>query len=262
MVVATGLFSQPRIPDWAVAPTFSGRVLHSSGYRDPADFVGRSVMVVGSGSSGMEIAHQLAVGGADKVRLAVRTPPNILLREINGKPGDLLAPLFLRLPTRLGDRLGFALQRRLVGDLTAHGRPSPTRGMMSRRKEDGTGPAVVDREVLDAICTGAIECVPAVTGLDGDVVVLADGRRVAADTVILATGYGTGLSSLVGELGVLNEQGLPLDDSGDEVAPGLRFVGYVFRPGLTGLVGRIARRVARDISRDIAREGGARSVRR
>ena len=37
--------------------------------------------MVGPGSSGMEIAHELADGGAAKVWLAVRTPPNILLRQ-------------------------------------------------------------------------------------------------------------------------------------------------------------------------------------
>ncbi|AGF72963.1 flavin-containing monooxygenase [Corynebacterium halotolerans] len=254
VVIATGLFNRPRIPGWAREPGFDGEVLHSSAYRDAADFAGRSVVVVGAGSSGMEIAHQLATGGARAVRLAVRTPPNILLRELNGLPGDLPAPLLFHLPTALADRLVFAVQRRIVGDLSGYGLPRPTRGMMSRQKENGAGPAVVDREVIDAIRGGAIECVPAVTALDGDTVVLADGRHVTADAVILATGYDTGLPDLVAGLDVLDERGLPLDCTGGEVAPGLRFVGYVYRPGLTGYVGKIARRVAREIATRSAKE--------
>ncbi|MGP6173238.1 flavin-containing monooxygenase [Corynebacterium sp. A21] len=249
VVVATGLFNRPRIPGWATEPGFRGEVLHSSAYQGPTDFTGRSVLVVGAGSSGMEIAHQLAKGGAAKVRLAVRTPPNILLREINGLPGDLPAPLVLRLPTRLADRLGFALQRRMVGDLSGYGLPNPTRGIKSQQKAaDGTGPAVVDREVIDAIRSGTIECVPAVTGLDGDSVIVADGRYLPTDAVVLATGYGPGLDDFIDYPDVLDERGLPRDCTGGEVAPGLRFVGYVYRPGLTGYVGRIARRVAREIA--------------
>ena len=44
------------------------------------------MLVVGPGCSGMEIAYDLAEGGARKVRLAVRTPPNILIRSPMGPP--------------------------------------------------------------------------------------------------------------------------------------------------------------------------------
>ena len=248
VVVATGALNRPKLPAWATGDAFDGEVLHSSAYRNPAPFAGRTVLVAGAGTSGMEIAHQLAAGGARRVLLAVRTPPNILLRELHGLPGDLPVPLLLRLPDALVDRLLFALQRRTVGDLSAYGLPRPAEGAMASIRRRGVTPAIVDAEVLDDIRGGAIECVPAVAGLDGDSVLLAGGRREPADAVIVATGYRTGLEDLVGGLGVLDERGLPRDGTGREVAPGLRFVGYVFRPGLTGYVGTIAKRVAREIA--------------
>ena len=88
VVVATGQHHTPLIPQWPGADGFSGKLMHSSAYRNPARFQGNRVLVVGSGSSGMEIAHDLATGGADKVWLAVRTAPNILLRSL---PGGLSA---------------------------------------------------------------------------------------------------------------------------------------------------------------------------
>ncbi|MEX5302634.1 flavin-containing monooxygenase [Kocuria sabuli] len=248
VVVATGALNRPRLPGWATGDAFSGEVVHSSAYRNPAPFAGRTVVVAGAATSGMEIAHQLAVGGAGRVLLAVRTPPNILLRELNGVPGDLPVPLLLHLPDALVDRLLSALQRRTVGDLSSYGLPRPTEGVMAAIRARGVTPAIVDPEVLDDIRGGAIECVPAVVGLDGDDVLLADGRRVPADAVIAATGYRTGLEDLVGGLGVLDEHGMPRDGTGRELAPGLRFVGYVHRPGLTGYVGKIAKRVAREIA--------------
>lgn len=248
VVVATGALNRPKLPAWATENAFDGEVLHSSAYRNPAPFAGRTVVVAGAGTSGMEIAHQLAAGGARRVLLAVRTPPNILLRELNGLPGDLPVPLLLHLPDALVDRLLFALQRRTIGDLSAYGLPRPAEGAMASIRSRGVTPAIVDAEVLDEIRSEAIECVPAVVRLDGDSVLLAGGRRESADAVIAATGYRTGLEDLVGDLGVLDDRGLPLDGTGREVAPGLRFVGYVFRPGLTGYVGKIAKRVAREIA--------------
>jgi cation diffusion facilitator CzcD-associated flavoprotein CzcO len=65
VVVATGMMHTPFLPSWP--GEFPGKVLHSSRYRNPAPFAGRRVLVVGSGSSGMEIAHDLATGGVAKV---------------------------------------------------------------------------------------------------------------------------------------------------------------------------------------------------
>ena len=92
VIVATGLEQTPVVPDWPGRETFEGEVIHSSAYRNPAAFEGQRVLVVGPGSSGLQIAWELAESTADKVWLAVRTPPNIFLRQGPGPvPGDLRA---------------------------------------------------------------------------------------------------------------------------------------------------------------------------
>lgn len=259
VVVATGIYHSPKLPGWATSTPFAGRLLHAAEYRSPAQFAGQDVLVVGAGSTGMEIAHELAVGGARRVRIAIRRPPTLLLRTLGGLPADLPVPLFLRLPTRLVDAMMRGMQRVTVGDLSAHGLPLPTEGPFTRLKVDGTGTAVIDNVVLTAIRDGRIECVAAVSGLDPDGAVLADGSRADVDAIILATGYTTGLEDLVGHLGVLDGIGMPLDRTGGELAPGLRFVGYVLRPGITGYVSTIARRVSREIAADVAAELPARA---
>ena len=61
--------------------------------------------------------------------------------------------------------------------------------------------------------------------------------------MIAATGYRTALEPLVGELGVLDEQGAPLVQG---LPPGLHFVGYqVTLGGTFRLVGIEARQLAR-----------------
>ncbi len=62
VVVATGPFQNPSIPP--VVPRNTGVVqLHSSQYRNPAQLVPGAVMVVGAGSSGVQIADELARAG-------------------------------------------------------------------------------------------------------------------------------------------------------------------------------------------------------
>jgi cation diffusion facilitator CzcD-associated flavoprotein CzcO len=63
-----------------------GTLVRSSACRAAAPHRGRDVLVVGSGSSAAELAVDLVEGGAGRVRIAVRTPPNIVRRDTLGFP--------------------------------------------------------------------------------------------------------------------------------------------------------------------------------
>jgi len=63
VVVATGAYSRPRIPDSSALLSRSIQQVHSSGYRRPEDVIGDRVLVVGFGTSGIEIAIELAAAG-------------------------------------------------------------------------------------------------------------------------------------------------------------------------------------------------------
>ncbi|MGV0788299.1 NAD(P)/FAD-dependent oxidoreductase [Mycolicibacterium sp. XJ2] len=252
VVVATGIFNQPALPDWAAGDRFAGRVVHAAQYRNADPFYGERVLIAGAGSSGLEIAYELSRSGCREVLLAVRTPPNILLREVGGLPFDLPMPLFLRLPARLVDKMLLVVQRGIIGDLSDFGFSKPPEGPIAGLKRRGAGTAIVDRQVIDAIRDRSLRVVAAVDGLQPDGAVLADGTTVQVDTIVAATGYRTGLDAMVSHLGVLEQRGMPRDGRGGEVLPGLRFVGYVYRPGLTRFVGTLARRVADDIAAQLA----------
>ena len=158
VVVANGNQHTPRIPEWP--GEFMGEVLHSSAYRNPGPYQGKNVLVVGGGSSGMEIAHDLATGGAAKVWLAVRTPPNIMLRSLpGGLPGDLVSLPLYRAPVRIADAISRAARRKNLGDLSEFGLPIPEEGVFSRVKRLDQVPSLVDMDVIDAIRDGSIEVV-------------------------------------------------------------------------------------------------------
>ena len=252
MVVATGYEGVPEIPQWPGRADFTGQLLHSSEYRNPQPFLNRSVLVVGPGCSGMEIAYDLAAGGAKKVWLSVRTPPNIVLRQGPGPlPGDLIAKALLHAPVRFADAFARFGRRMDVGDLSEYGLPVPEEGVFARLHRLGVVPSIVDREVIDAIKAGEIEIVRGVESLDGTDVVLAEGARIEPEVVISATGYRRGLEPLVGHLGGLDAMGVPRHQGGQAPAPALRFIGYTARPAALGYMGKQAREAAKAIASEL-----------
>jgi len=139
-----------------------------------------------------------------------------------------------------------------VGSLDAYGLPVPEEGVFTRQARLGVAPAIVDVEVIDAIKARRIEVVRGVESLDQTGVRLVGGARIEPDVVICATGYLRRLEPLVGHLGVLGERGIPRVVGEHPAAGGLRFIGYVPRPGALGYMGREAKRAAKAIARELA----------
>jgi hypothetical protein len=146
-----------------------------------------------------------------------------------------------------------AVQRLFVGDLTRHGLPAAPHGLVAQMRATGVTPTI-DVGLVKQLRAGRVTPVAALERFEGSDVVLASGDRVAPDAVIAATGYSTGLLSVAGHLGVLDEQGRPLVHGRRTApsAPGLRFVGLT-NP-LKGLLFQIsldARAVARAVAREL-----------
>jgi putative flavoprotein involved in K+ transport len=230
-IVATGHDRRPFMPDWPGVDSYEGRRLHGASYRNSRPFIGSDVLVVGAGNTASDIATDLARGGAARVRISIRTPPNIFPRRFYGMHAQRGAILGEVLPT-VGDSIGFILQRRLYGDLANYGLPRPRHGMHLHFRLSGHGP-MVDDGFVEMVKSGAIEVLPAVAGFDAKGVWLLDGSRVQPDTVITATGYVRDLQELVGHLGVLSANGAPLVNGSvcSARAPGLHFIGFVRKMG-------------------------------
>jgi putative flavoprotein involved in K+ transport len=226
VVIAAGYNHTPHIPEWPGRDAFAGDLLHSASYKNPERFRGLHVLVVGTGNSGAEIAVDLIEGGAASVRIAVRTPPNIVKREVGGLATQRLGIALRHLPAAIVDPIARLVQRLTVGDLTAYGLPPSPRGTYSRARE-GQIP-ILDVGLIDAIKSRRVTFVPAVRAFDGRDVVLEGGGRIQPDAVVAATGYLRALESLVGHLGVLDARGLPLAHGAKTHAgaPGMYFIGY------------------------------------
>jgi putative flavoprotein involved in K+ transport len=253
VVIATGYNKHPHLPDWPGLDSYTGDLIHSGDYKNADPYVGKNVLVVGTGNSGAEICVDLIESGAGHVQMSVRTPPTVMLRDRAGMPGQAFGVLFRYMPAPLMDRTWPLIQKTGVGDLSKHGVPLPPPGAYSKFLRDDVTP-ILDVGWVPALKQGKVEIVAAVERFDGDDVVLADSSRIQPDAVIAGTGFTRGLEPLVGELGLIEPvKGRPIVHGAETHpnAPGVHFIGYT-NP-ISGMFREIAidaKRIAKSIARN------------
>jgi cation diffusion facilitator CzcD-associated flavoprotein CzcO/uncharacterized protein YcgI (DUF1989 family) len=75
VVVATGHFSIPNVPEFPGFSHFGGRVLHAHDFRDALEFKGKDVLIVGASYSAEDIGSQCYKYGARSITSCYRTNP-------------------------------------------------------------------------------------------------------------------------------------------------------------------------------------------
>jgi putative flavoprotein involved in K+ transport len=251
LVVATGFNREPFLPEWPGREGFTGEILHSAAYRNPSSYRDKDVLIVGTGNSGAEIAVDLVEGRARQVMISVRTPPNILRRDVAGFPSQVVGVLIRRLPVRMVDRIAAVMQRITVGDLAAYGMPAPAAGLYTRANQDSI--PILDVGLIRLLKKRRVRVVAALEAFEGGDVLLSDGTTLRPDAVIAATGFRRGLEDLVGEFGLVGPTGRPVvhGDRTHPNAPNLYFIGFT-NPisGNLRELGIDARRIARAVTRE------------
>jgi cation diffusion facilitator CzcD-associated flavoprotein CzcO len=244
VIIASGIAGWPQRADWPGQDSFGGRLLHSSEYANAMPFASQRVLVVGFGNSGGEIAMDLANAGID-VSVSVRSPVNILPRELFGMSMMTWAILQRPLPYRLMDALNTPLLRLVIGDLAKLGLRKSPKGPLAQIIEDRKIP-VLDIGTVDLIRGGKIKVRAGVERIARPQVEFADGTTAPFDVIIEATGYRPDLRSLLPDhLDALDESFGPKICGGPTAYPGLFFCGHI--PVATGQLREIgieARRIA------------------
>lgn len=264
VVIATGANRIPVIPEWEGKSTFTGKIIHSSQFKNARDYAGKHVLVVGSGNSSAEIASRLAEHAAS-VTMSVRTPPQILPKSIYGIPLIGIGVWTRRLPMAWVDGLLALLRRTMIGDLSAYGLPSPTMPMSKQYAINNVVP-ILYRPFVDDVRAGRIKIVGTIQKISGkDVEVLSTVSTtqqqnettitLQPDVIVAGTGFRTGFSKLIQVPGITDEKDRPKVASDQEFsgAPRLYFIGQV-NP-LSGQLneirqeaGKIARKLHKQLS--------------
>jgi putative flavoprotein involved in K+ transport len=193
VAVATGPFQVPFTPPAAQRLDDSVTQLHSAGYRNPGALPAGSVLVVGGGNSGFQIAEELAA--TRRVDLSIATKLPALPQRLGGK--DLfwwltrLRLMHVAVDSRLGRRM--SSREFIIGS--------------SRRRLKAAG----------------VRFRPAVASADGRTVRFADGSSLDAGIVIWATGYRSDHSWI--RIPGLARDGQVAHRRGVTEVPGLYFLG-------------------------------------
>lgn len=221
LVVATGPFQTPDVPELAERLSPEVFQTHSTGYRTPTAVPQGTVLVVGGGNTGFQIAKELSA--TNRVYLSVGSRQTPLPQRLLGR--DLFWWLTT---TRLFDisvdsRLGRKLQHRdtLIGS-------SPR----ELRKRYG------------------VELKPRVVDAEARTVRFADGGGLDIDAVIWATGYRPDYSWI--DLPVFDPDGQARHRRGVTDVPGFYFLGLTWQhtrgSALLGWVNEDAEYVARQVA--------------
>jgi cation diffusion facilitator CzcD-associated flavoprotein CzcO len=167
VVNATGTWTRPFVPRYPGQELFRGRQLHTVDYRSADEFAGKHVVVVGGGASATQLLGEISkVTGTTWV---TRRPP--VWRE---GPFDEDA-----------GRRAVALVEAAVREGR---RPGSVVGV--------TGLLVSTPYIRDALDRGVLERLPMFDRMTADGVAWDDGRFVAADVVLWATGFRAAVSHL------------------------------------------------------------------
>jgi putative flavoprotein involved in K+ transport len=234
VVVATGAYQAPRIPEYAAELDPDVVQLHSSEYRNVSQLREGPVLVVGAGNSGAEIAVEAAQGhptwlsGRDTGQEPVR--PGSWSDRLLTPPFWFLLSHVLTVRTPIG--------RKAKQQLTNRGLP------LARVRR---------RHLIQA----GVERVPRVAGARDGLPMLADGEVLDVANVVWCTGFVSDFGWI--DVPAFGRDGEPLHDRGVvRSEPGLYFIGLFFlsagSSSLIGGVGRDARRIAGHIA---SRPGGA-----
>ncbi|KUM25015.1 potassium transporter [Mesorhizobium loti] len=73
VIVASGHFSTPNVPEFPGFDTFNGRILHAHDFRDAREFIGQDILIVGTSYSAEDIGSQCWKYGCKSVTVSHRT---------------------------------------------------------------------------------------------------------------------------------------------------------------------------------------------
>ena len=208
LVVACGRLSEPRFPDVPGMQQFQGPSFHSAAWESSFDPRGRSITVVGSGASSVQLVPHLAQT-AKHVTVLQRTAPYIVPRNDHGY-GTAERRMFHRIPEAmdaLRARLfwkqeeGFAARAlipeqleaarvRALGHLSTQVHDAGLLTQLTPKYELGCKRVLLSDTYYPALQEPNVTLVSsALERVEAHALVAADGTRVKADAIIYATGF-------------------------------------------------------------------------
>ncbi|WBB70685.1 NAD(P)-binding domain-containing protein [Micromonospora sp. WMMD812] len=197
LINATGTWSRPFWPHYPGRSSFRGRQLHTADYRGPDEFAGRRVVVVGAGTSAVQLLGEISAVAADTTWVS-RRPPDF--RDIEFGPEHARAAVAL------------------VEERVRTGRPPSS--------VVGVTGLPVTPEVRRLREQGVLDRLPMFDRITPDGVAWADGRFVPADVILWCTGFRAALDHLAPLRLRAPGGGITMDGTRVVADPRIHLIGY------------------------------------
>lgn len=248
LVMATGAYGRPRSININGIGTFTGKVLHSQDYTTASDYPGQRVLVVGFGNSACEIAIDLCEKGLSPA-MSVRSPVNVIPRDVMGIPVLELSILLRRLKPSYADWISKPLVDLLIGDITSLGLRRKPYGPLEQIQREAAAP-VLDIGTIRLIRQGRIKIYGAIDRVEGERVYFKDGQTAAFDVIVAGIGYYRDYAEIVDvDKERFEDLRKPVDRQQFFGKDGLYFCGYWVSPtGQIREIGMDAQKIAQHIA--------------
>jgi len=247
IIMATGTFSKPKPLDFPGLETFPGPAIHSSQYKTGETYRGKNVLVVGFGNSACEIAIDLYEQGAFPT-MAVRSPVNIVPRDLLGIPILQISTLLTPLSPNIADRLSKPAIQWAVGNIESLGLQRQAYGALEQIARDMKAP-VLDIGTIDHIRKGHIKIQKDIGHIDHNTIHFKNATHGNFDAIIAGIGFFQDHAGIVQvHESRFEDLDLPVRKQRHFGEQGLYFCGYWISP--TGQIREIAgdaKRIARHI---------------
>lgn len=237
VIISTGVNRVPNRPEWPGQEKFKGSITHSVSYKNPRPYLGKSVLVVGMGNTGAEVALDLSEQGVDTY-ISVRHPISVVPRDLNGRPVQVTSKQLAKLPLGLGDWLGSQIRKIYFGNLSKYGLESSTMHPAVQLRKTGKTP-IVDIGTIKAIKEGKIKVVKEIDHFTETGVQFKTGEHIELDAVLLATGYKAKVEDFLERAAeLLDQYGCPSQPIAKAFHQGIYFLGFD-NYKLGGIIGTI-----------------------
>ena len=195
IIICTGNTNIPRVYRKQGLESFPGKVMHSAEYKSGKEFKGKKVLVVGFGNSACEIAIDLHEQGV-LPSMSVRSPVNVIPRDILGIPVLQIGIMQSSWPPRLADALNAPLVNLMIGNIERYGLKKHPKGPVQQIVEDHQIP-LLDVGTMKLIREGEVRVFGDVEGINGSTIEFEDGSTDDFDAIVAAIGYDTGLENIL-----------------------------------------------------------------
>ena len=179
IICANGTLWSENMP--VLRGAFEGIIRHGKSFKKSSELIGKKVLVIGGGNSGVDIACEAATY-ADKAVLSMRRGYHIIPKYVFGKPTDVFADEGPKLPMKIEQWVLSKLLKIVFGDQTKLGLPKPDHKILESHP-------ILNSDIFSHLGHGKLTVKPDVDYLEGKFVVFKDGSREEIDEIICATGY-------------------------------------------------------------------------